>query len=116
MAIKAAFISSGTNQCIEVNLDQAKYDAQLATACGVSFTPPAGSVQRYPYKSQRAALATGAIVRVKVRVKLGKKTRTVSVLADRDKADTIAQDLVGQRIKIGGNTKVDWEVMKVFQG
>ncbi len=116
MAIKTAWISTGTNQAIELPLDQAKYDAQLATACGISFTTPAGTVQRYPYRSQRAALQTGAIVRAKVRVKLGKKTRTITVVADKDKADTLAQDLVGQRIKVGGTTKVDWEVMKVFQG
>ncbi|PZU94932.1 MAG: hypothetical protein DCE90_14025 [Pseudanabaena sp.] len=116
MTIKTAWISSGTSQAIELALDQDKYDTALAAACGVSFTAPAAGVQKYPYKSQSAALATGAIIRAKLKVKLGKKTRTITVIADKDKADTLAADLVGQKIKVGGSTKVDWDVTKVTQG
>lgn len=116
MAIKTAWINTGTGQAIELPLDQAKYDAALATACGVSFTAPAAGVQKYPYRSQRAALETGAIIRAKVTVKLGKKTRVITVVADKDNADTLANALIGQKIKVGGNTKVDWDVTKIVQG
>jgi hypothetical protein len=115
MAIKAGFINSGAGQFVRLMLDDAKYDSALATACGISFTPPTSGT-RYPFRSQRAALKTGAIVRATVTVKLGKRTRRITVVADKDQADTLANALVGQKIKIGGNTKVDWDVTDVVMG
>lgn len=118
MAIKSIFFGSGTGQFIELKLDTAKYTTAILTAVGGVLTPTSGS-QVYPYRSTKAALATGALGRLKVTCKLGKKTRTVDLVCDKDKLDTVKGELVTEPPKtlaIGGFTKSAWTIEKVVSG
>jgi len=112
MAIKSIFFNSGPSQAVELKLDTRKYDSALLTAVGGLLTPPSGS-NIYPFKSIRAALKSGAIGRIRVTVKNGKRTRAIVVVCDKDNLDTVRAALLPQSIKVGGTTKVDWSVEKV---
>jgi hypothetical protein len=112
MTIKSVFFASGNAQAIELKLDTRKYDTQLLTAVGGSLVAPAGS-NVYPYRSVRQALKSGAIGRLRVTVKNGKKLRPITVVCDKDNLDTVRNALMGQSIKVGGTTKIDWTVEKV---
>lgn len=112
MTIKSIFFNSGASQAIELKLDTDKYDAALLTAVGGLLTPPAGA-NVYPFRSIRQALKSGAIGRLRVTVKNGKKVRPIVVVCDKDNLDTIKVALMTQSIKVGGTVKVDWAVEKV---
>lgn len=112
MTIKSIFFNSGTNQAIELKLDTDKYDAALLAAVGGLLIPPAGA-NVYPFRSVRQALKSGAIGRLRVTVKNGKKVRPIIVVCDKDNLDTVKAALLTQSIKVGGTIKVDWTVEKV---
>ena len=113
--IKSVFFPSGTGQFIELKLNTLKYDPALLTATGGSLLAPTTG-QIYPYRSVRAALKSGAVVRVKVTVKLLKKTRVILVVCDKDKLAGLKAALLPQKIKVGGTTKIDWDVTDVVVG
>lgn len=117
MAIKEFFIPSGSNQVISLNLDDVKYTSQLRTILGIEATTTSG-VQKYPYRSIRAALQTGAILRLRAMCKdpTGKKKRQVFFVCDRDKADTAGGELIGKTVKIGLGTGVNYEITRVVSG
>lgn len=112
MAIKSVFFASGTNQSIELKLNTLKYDSALLTAVGGLLAPPAGA-NVYPFRSIRQALKSGAIGRLRVTVKNGKKLRPITIVCDKDNLDTVKAALLTQSIKVGGTTKIDWTVEKV---
>lgn len=112
MAIKSIFFNSGTSQSIELKLDTTKYDAAVLAAVGGLLSPPAGS-NVYPFRSIRQALKSGAIARLRVTVKNGKKLRPIVLVCDKDNVDTARAALLPQSIKVGGTVKIDWTVEKV---
>lgn len=112
MTIKSVYFNSGNAQAIELKLDTRKYDAALLQAVGGTLTPPAGA-NIYPFRSIRQALKSGAIGRLKVTVKNGRRLRPITVVCDKDNLDTVRAALINQSIKVGGSTKVDWSVEKV---
>lgn len=117
MAIKEFFIPSGANQVIGLNLDDVKYTPALQTILGIQSTTVVGS-QKYPYRSIKAAMETGAILRLKAKCKdaTGKKKRTVYLVCDRDKADTANGELIGKTVKIGIGAGVPYEITRVVSG
>jgi hypothetical protein len=117
MAIKELFIPSGTNQVIGLNLDDVKYTSALRTILGIETTTAAGS-QKYPYRSIKAALQSGAIVRLTAKCKdpTGKKRRNVSLVCARGKADTAAGQLIGTTVKVGIGAGVSYEITRVVSG
>jgi len=117
MAIKEFFIPSGTNQVISLNLDDVKYTSTLRTILGIQTTTTTGT-QKYPYRSIRAALRTGAIFRFTAKVKdpTGKKKRDVFLVCDKDKADTAGGELIGKTVKVGIGTGVNFEITSVSAG
>jgi hypothetical protein len=112
MTIKSVYFTSGTAQAIELKLDTRKYDSAVLTAVGGTLVPPAGS-NIYPFRSIRQALKSGAIARLRVTVKNGKRLRPITLVCDKDNVDTVRGALLTQSIKVGGTTKVDWSVEKV---
>ncbi len=117
MAIKEFFIPSGPDQVIGLNLDDVKYTSTLRTILGIQSTTAVGS-QKYPYRSIKAAMETGAILRLKAKCKdpTGKKKRTVYFVCDRDKADTASGELIGKTVKVGIGTGVSYEITRVVSG
>ena len=117
MAIKEFFIPSGTNQVIGLNLDDVKYTSTLQGILGIQSTTAAGS-QKYPYRSIKAALQTGALLRLAAKCKdsTGKKRRTVYLICDRDKADTASGELIGKTVKVGIGAGVSYEITRVVSG
>ena len=117
MAIREFFISTGTNQVIGLNLDDVKYTPTLQTILGIQSTTAAGS-QKYPYRSIKAALETGAMLRLKAKCKdsTGKKKRSVFLICDRDKADTASGELIGKTVKVGIGAGVSYEITRVVSG
>ena len=113
--IKSVFFPSGTGQFIELKLNTLKYDSILLTATGGLLLAPATG-QIYPYRSVRAALKSGAVVRAKVTVKLLKKTRVILVVCDKDKLAGLKAALLPKKIMVGGATKVGWDVTDVVVG
>lgn len=117
MAIKEFFIPSGTNQVIGLNLDDVKYTSTLQGILGIQSTTAAGS-QKYPYRSIKAALQTGALLRLVAKCKdsTGKKRRSVYLICDRDKADTASGELIGKTVKVGIGAGVSYEITRVVSG
>lgn len=117
MAIKEFFIPSGSGQVVSLNLDDVKYTSTLRTILGIETTTTAGT-QKYPYRSIKAALRTGAILRLQATCKdpTGKKRRVASLVCDRDKADTAGGELIGKTVKIGIGAGVAYEITGVVAG
>lgn len=117
MAIKQFFIPSGTNQVISLNLDDVKYTSILRTTLGIQATTTAGT-QKYPYRSIRAALRSGAIIRLSAKAadSSGKKKRNVFFICDKDKVDTAISELIGKTVKVGIGAGVNYEITNVVGG
>lgn len=117
MAIKAHFINSGTGQAVQLMLDTDKYKPDLQAVLGVLDTVT-GTTQVYEYRSIKAALNTGAIVRLKVKCKLAgsKKSRTAYLVCDKDKIATARQALLPLKVGIGAGVGVLYDIVKVSAG
>lgn len=117
MAIKAHFITSGALQAVQLMLDTDKYTTAIQTAVGILDTVPAAT-QVYEYRSIRSALATGAIVRLKVKCKLAgtKKSRTAYLVCDKDKVGTARAALLPMKLNIGAGVGVAYDIVKVSAG
>ena len=117
MAIKEFFIPSGTGQVISLNLDDVKYTSELRGFLGIEATKTVGA-QKYPYRSVKAALKSGAIFRLIATCKspTGKGKRNVFLVCDRDKADTAGSDLIGKTVKVGIGVGISYEITGVVSG
>jgi hypothetical protein len=115
--IKSHFVNSGAGQAVQLQLDTDKYSSALQTPLGVLDTIAAGT-QVYPYRSIKAALKSGAIIRLKLTCKLTgtKKTRTAFVVCDKDKASTARAALIGLKIGIGAGAGVPYDIVNVQAG
>ena len=117
MAIKEFFIPSGTNAVVSLNLDDVKYTSALRTILGITSTIANGT-QKYPYRSIRGALRSGAIVRLRAVAKSpdGKKRRNAFFVCDKDNSDTAGAALVGTNVKIGIGAGINYEITGVTVG
>lgn len=109
------YFSAAPGVYVCVNVDKTKYDGEIATVVGASATePPANSVVFF--LSEKAARRSGALKRLQLGCKLGKKRRTVPLLCDKDKALTAATSLKTKKIKLGFGAGVDWDIATVQGG
>lgn len=117
MAIREYFIPTGAGQAIGLNLDSDKYSSILLGILGIESTVAQG-INKYPYRSIKAAMDSGQVVRLKARCRstTGKKRRIVYFVCDKDKSDSAGSELIGKTVKVGLGAGVAYEITRVTSG
>ncbi len=112
MSLTPVYFTAASGVFVCINVDATKYDAEIATIVGASTAePPANSVVFF--LSEKAARKSGALVRLKLGIRKGTKSRQVPLLCDKDKAASAATALKSKKIKIGFGAGVDWDIRTV---